>query len=84
MSRDADTVRAAALRLSAEARAALAAELIQSLDEVEEAAEDVEAAWADEIQRRLIEVDTGVVTPVSWSEARRRILAAASGRRETR
>jgi putative addiction module component (TIGR02574 family) len=76
-----ENVLAAALRLSAEARAAVAAELIQSLDEPEEAAEDVEAAWADEIRQRLADVDTGLVTPIPWPEARRRIVAAASGRR---
>jgi putative addiction module component (TIGR02574 family) len=74
----------AALRLPAEARAALAVELIQSLDEPEQAAEDVEVAWAEEIRQRLADVDAGIVTPIPWPEARRRILAAASGRRETR
>jgi hypothetical protein len=57
------------------------AELIQSLDEGEDAAEEVEAAWADEIQQRLADVDAGVVTPIPWPEARRRIVAAANGRR---
>ena len=80
---DAENVLAAALRLPAEARAAVAAELIQSLDEPEQAADDVEAAWAEELQQRLTDVDAGVVTPISWSEARRRIFAAANGRRET-
>ncbi|MGK3982812.1 addiction module protein [Sorangium sp. So ce136] len=79
---DVENVLVAALRLSAEERAALAAELIQSLDEPEQATEGVEAAWADEIQQRLADVDAGVVTPVPWPEARRRILAAANGRRE--
>jgi putative addiction module component (TIGR02574 family) len=80
---DIEAVLAAALRLPAEARAAVAAELIQSLDEPEDSAEEVEAAWADEIRRRLDDVDAGVVTPIPWPEARRRIFAAASGRRET-
>ena len=31
----------------------------------------------------LAEVDAGTVTPIPWAEARRRILAAANGRRET-
>jgi putative addiction module component (TIGR02574 family) len=83
MASDAETVRAAALQLSSEARASLAAELIESLDEVEEAAEDVEAAWVEEVGRRLAEIDAGTVTPVPWSEARRRIWAAANRRRET-
>lgn len=80
---DAETVLAAALRLPAEARAAVAAELIQSLDEPKQAAEDVEAAWAEELQQRLADIDAGVVTPIPWPEARRRIFAAANGRRET-
>jgi putative addiction module component (TIGR02574 family) len=81
---DVQNVLVAALRLPAEARAAVAAELIQSLDEHEPPDEDVEAAWADEIQQHLADVDAGVVTPIPWPEARRRILAVASGRRETR
>lgn len=80
---DGDTLRAAVLQLPAEARAALAAELIDSLDEAEDVTDEVEAAWGEEIQRRLAEVDTGLATPVPWPDARRRILAAASGRRDT-
>ncbi|WP_437690631.1 addiction module protein [Sorangium sp. So ce176] len=62
----------------------MAAALIQSLDEPEQTTEEVEAAWAEEIQQRLADVDAGVVMPVPWPEARRRILAAANGRREAR
>lgn len=53
----------------------MAAELIASLDEPTEPDEDVEAAWADEIQRRLAEVDAGAVAPIPWSEARSRVFA---------
>ena len=81
---DVEKVLVAALRLSAEDRAAVAAALIQSLDEPEQTTEEVEAAWAEEIQQRLDDVDAGVVTPVPWPEARRRLLAAANGRREAR
>ncbi len=77
---DLEKVLVAALRLSSEERAAVAAELIQSLDE--QATEDVESAWAEEIQQRLADVDAGVVTPIPWPEAKRRIFAAANGRRE--
>ena len=79
---DVEDVLIAALRLPVEARAAVAAELLESLDGVDEAEEDVGAAWSDEIRQRLADVDAGVVTPIPWAEARRRILAAASGRRE--
>jgi putative addiction module component (TIGR02574 family) len=64
-----------ALYLPAEERAALAGALIESLDlEVDE---DVQAAWSAEISRRLERVDAGVAKTIPWSEARRRVLAAA-------
>jgi putative addiction module component (TIGR02574 family) len=65
----------AALQLSPEERAALAGELIQSLDTEVDA--DAEAAWSAEIHARLARVDAGLATTVPWSEARRRIHAAA-------
>jgi putative addiction module component (TIGR02574 family) len=61
-----------ALKLTPEARAALAASLLESLDEGVD--EDVEEAWASEIARRINELDSRAVTPIPWSEARRRIL----------
>lgn len=61
-----------ALKLSPEARAALAASLLQSLDQ--DVDEGAEAAWAEEIAKRIHELDSGAVTPVPWSEARRMIL----------
>jgi putative addiction module component (TIGR02574 family) len=60
------------LKLPAEARAALAAKLIDSLDS--ELDEDAEARWAAEIERRLAEVDAGNVTTIPWSEVRASIL----------
>lgn len=64
-----------ALRLSPEERAALAGELIQSLDTEVDA--DAEAAWGSEIRARVGRLDTGDATTIPWSEARRRINAAA-------
>jgi len=61
-----------ALKLSPEARAALAASLLESLDE--DVDEHAEAAWAEEISKRIRDLDSGAVTPVPWSEARRMIL----------
>ena len=69
---------AEALQLAPEERAALAGELIESLDE--QIDDDAEAAWSVEIRRRLERLDNGLATTVPWAEARRRILAAA-GRR---
>jgi putative addiction module component (TIGR02574 family) len=72
---DAKQLLVEALRLSDEERAALAGELIQSLEGEVDA--DAEAAWSAEIRARLDRVDTGTATTISWSEARRRIHAAA-------
>jgi putative addiction module component (TIGR02574 family) len=65
----------AALRLAPEERAALAGELIQSLET--EVDPDAEAAWSAEIHARLTRVDAGLAKTIPWSEARRRIHAAA-------
>lgn len=65
----------AAFQLSDTERAALAGELIQSLET--EIDPDAEAAWAAEIRARLGRVDAGLAKTILWSEARRRIHAAA-------
>lgn len=65
-----------ALRLPTEARAALAAQLIESLEGLEPDA-DVEAAWSAGIRQRLDEVDSGRVGATPWEQARQRIVAAA-------
>jgi putative addiction module component (TIGR02574 family) len=62
---------AAALRLPAAARAALAGALIESLDETID--ESAEALWVTEIERRLRELDRGGVRAIPWSQARRAI-----------
>jgi len=64
-----------ALRLTDEERAALAGELLDSLDS--DVDPDAEAAWAAEIRRRVNDLEAGRATTVPWSEARRRIHAAA-------
>jgi len=63
-----------ALRLPPEARGAIAASLIESLDSAVD--ENAEATWAAAIEQRLTEVDSGTVRPIPWSEVRRRILAS--------
>lgn len=72
---DSKTLLAEALRLPDEERAAIAGELIQSLDHEVDA--DAEAAWSAEIHTRLAQVDAGLAKTASWAEARRRIHAAA-------
>ena len=51
-----------ALKLSPEARAALATSLLESLDEAVD--EGAEAAWAEEIAKRIRELDSGALTPL--------------------
>ena len=64
-----------ALALPDEERAALAGELIDSLDA--EVDPDAEAAWAAEIRARVASLEAGRAALVPWSEARRRIHVAA-------
>lgn len=70
-----------ALKLPSQARAALAAQLIESLDQKVD--EDAEAAWSAEIARRVKELESGKIKTVPWSKARRQILGLTgeSGRR---
>ncbi len=62
-----------ALQLSQGDRASLAASLIDSLDAETEAG--AEQAWAEEVERRARDIDSGAATPISWAEARRAILS---------
>jgi putative addiction module component (TIGR02574 family) len=64
-----------ALQLSPEERADMVAELLASLDEPEDA--DVEAAWAEEIERRVRRVLAGESSGTDWVEARARIVQSA-------
>ena len=72
MSDDLKKLLAEALRLPEEARAALAGQLLESLEH--DVGEEAEAEWSNEIAARLRELDSGSVKPVRWSEARRAIL----------
>jgi len=63
-----------ALSLPVSERADLAGSLIQSLDDTQD--ESVEAAWDEEAARRMADIDSGTVKPVSLEEARRRLLSA--------
>lgn len=72
MATDTKTLLEQALKLPSAARAALAGSLLESLDDTVDA--NAEAAWAQEIARRLKEIDSGKVKTVPWAEARRGIL----------
>ena len=71
MKRDPRDILQDALELPPDARAALAASLLDSLDQAVD--EDAEAAWQSEIATRLKELDEGRVRLVPWVKARRQI-----------
>jgi putative addiction module component (TIGR02574 family) len=77
MSPDVSELLKMALALPPEARAALAGSLLESLDN-EPADEDVEAAWNEEIKRRIEEIDSGKVKMIPYEEVRRRLAALLS------
>jgi putative addiction module component (TIGR02574 family) len=62
------------LELPADERAAVAAELLASLDDSEPTdLHQIETAWADEIERRARRVLTGESEGKPWDEVRRNI-----------
>lgn len=76
-----DDLLAEALRLSREDRARIAAELLSSLEEMDD---EVVAAWADELLRRSADVRAGRGSTVPWTTAREDILTELADRRARR
>jgi putative addiction module component (TIGR02574 family) len=76
-----DELLAEALRLSRDQRARVAAELLSSLEEIDD---DVASAWADELLQRSRDVAEGRVQAVPWETARAEILSELSQRRASR
>jgi len=68
MERSLNEVFLEAAQLPERDRATLEGLLIETLDPVSEA--DVEAAWSEEIRRRVAEVDAGTAELISWDEVR--------------
>jgi putative addiction module component (TIGR02574 family) len=54
-------------------RAELAGLLIESLESEPE--EGVEAAWAEEVERRVREIDSGQVKTIPWEQVRAELFA---------
>lgn len=79
MSPDVSELLKKSLALPPEARAALAGSLLESLDN-EPADEGVEAAWNEEIKRRISEIDSGKVQMIPHEEVRRRLASGLSPR----
>jgi len=75
MTRDTARLIEEALELPEEDRARLARTLLRSLDARPESLsrDEYEAAWSDEIGRRVSDIDDGSVKPVAWDVARRTI-----------
>jgi putative addiction module component (TIGR02574 family) len=77
MTQEATELLKRALALTAEERAELAGSLLESLDDVHEDPEAVEAAWNEEIARRIQDLDSGKVKPISLDTFRRKLSSAA-------
>lgn len=79
MASDREKLLAEVLSLPAEDRAAVAAVLLLSLeDEPDDDQESVEAAWAEEIRRRLQELGAGTAETLSAEQARELIASDAA------
>lgn len=59
-----------ARRLSAADRARLVGSILETLDEPDPA---VDAAWKEEVERRVADADSGARSAVEWSEARTKL-----------
>lgn len=68
-----DDILGAALALPSEDRARLADELVVSLDGLSQ--EQIEAAWAEEIERRIRDIDEGKVVPIDGEQVMRELRA---------
>lgn len=79
MTQETNDVLKRALALPAEDRAELAGSLLESLDVGQDP--DAEAAWQQEVARRIQDLDSGKVTAIPWAEVRRRVAAKLSNGR---
>ena len=73
MTQDATELLKRALALSVEERAELAGSLLESLEGAPDDPAAVEAAWNEEIARRIENLDSGKAKTVRWEEVRQRI-----------
>ncbi len=71
-----------ALALSDKERASIAGSLLESLDGP--ADDGVEAAWNEEVARRIDDLDSGKATTVPWEELRARTLSRLSNAKNSR
>jgi putative addiction module component (TIGR02574 family) len=79
MARDLTELFREASQLPEAERADLAGRLLETLQG--EADQDVEVAWAEEIERRIRQIDSGEVKTIPWAEVRARLHARLHDRR---
>ena len=79
MTRDVAELFEEASQLPETDRAELAGRLLDSLHGVPDAG--VEAAWAEEIERRIRQVDSGEVKTIPWEDVRAKLYARLHDRR---
>lgn len=79
MARDVAELLREASQLSEADRAELAGRLLETLHG--EPDEGVEAAWAEEVERRVRQIDSGEVKTIPWEEVRAKLYARVHGRR---
>jgi putative addiction module component (TIGR02574 family) len=75
---DPNAVLQQALSLPEHDRAEIAARLLESLDP--QTQDEVDAAWAAEIERRCAAVDAGTMSTLDWKDVRARIERDLFGR----
>lgn len=78
MSAEAESVLRVALALSAEDRATVATQLLASLEPADDP-EEVERAWAVEIERRINRAEAEGFPGEEWSVVRQRLLDELKG-----
>lgn len=77
MAQLAEDIVKSALQLPENERLLVVKQLLASLEPAPD--EDVDAAWAAEIERRSREIKEGTVRPLSWTKARSRARKRACG-----
>jgi len=70
-----------ALKLSIRERARLATDLLSSLEKEKEQAE-VDKAWEEEVKRRMLEIEKGLVSTISWQEVDKQLERNQHARRK--
>ena len=68
-----------ATEMSERDRAELAGLLLESLENEPDV--DVEAAWAEEVERRVRQIDSGEVKTLPWDQVRAQLHARLDGKR---